>query len=67
MDDEQFQKILEEIIAALQKEGLSPLGQISGYLRTGNPAYITTTNHAREKILHLDKARLREYLSQATQ
>lgn len=67
MDEKQFQKIMEEIVTALRKEGLSPLGQIAAYLRTGNPAYIPKTDQARGKIMQLDKEQLLEYLSKATQ
>lgn len=56
------QQELQEIIAALEQAGLNPYPQLSGYLRTGNDAYITRIWNARERIKQLDPALIRQYI-----
>lgn len=56
------QQELQEIIAALEQAGLNPYSQLSGYLRTGNDAYITRIWNARERIKQLDPALIRQYI-----
>ena len=46
---------------------MDPYAQLSGYLRTGNDAYITQRHDARAKIKGMDTARIRQYLDGAGQ
>ena len=46
---------------------MDPYAQLSGYLRTGNDAYITQRHDARAKIKGMDTARIRQYLDRAGQ
>lgn len=60
-----FVKRMEDIVAAIREAGLDPYAQLSGYLRTGNDAYITCRHDARAKIKVLDTARIQRYLEVA--
>lgn len=57
-----FSEKMEDIIAAIREAGMDPYAQLSGYLRTGNDAYITQRHDARSKIKGMDTARIRQYL-----
>lgn len=46
---------------------MDPYAQLSGYLRTGNDAYITQRHDAWAKIKGMDTARIRQYLDGAGQ
>lgn len=67
MEEKRFEQLMGEIVAALRSGDMDPHGQIAAYLRTGNPAYITKTGHARDKISGLDREKIREYLSRTAQ
>lgn len=62
MENNDFQKILDEVIFALKSAGYDPYEQITGYLQTGNDLFITRAGNAREKIERLDKSELKHYL-----
>ena len=66
-NDAVFTKKMEDIVAAIREAGLDPYAQLSGYLRTGNDAYITCRRDARAKIKVMDTARIRQYLEAAGQ
>ncbi len=59
-----FLEKMEEIVGALREAGFDPYAQLSGYLRTGNDAYITCRNNARMKIRGLDTGKIRKYLEE---
>lgn len=62
-EQETAEKCLDEIAAAIRQSGLDPYAQITGFLRTGNDAYITRTNGARYKIKCVDTEEIRTYLN----
>lgn len=64
-NDAVFAKKMEDIVSAIREAGLDPYAQLSGYLRTGNDAYITCRNDARGKIKVLDTSQIRQYLETA--
>ena len=64
-NDAVFAKKMEDIVSAIREAGLDPYAQLSGYLRTGNDAYITCRHDARAKIKVLDTARIQRYLEAA--
>ena len=66
-NDALFTKKMEEIVSAIREAGLDPYAQLSGYLRTGNDAYITCRRDARAKTKVMDTARIRQYLEAARQ
>ena len=66
-NDALFTQRIEDIAAAIREAGMDPYAQLSGYLRTGNYAYITQRHDARAKIKGMDTARIRQYLDGAGQ
>lgn len=58
MEHQERQQQLELIYQALQEKGYNPLGQLVGYLVSGDPTYITNHNGARSEIAHLDREQL---------
>ena len=55
MKNEEFEKILLEIIKSLEERGYNAYDQLQGYLAKGDSSYITRHNDARDKIETLDK------------
>lgn len=51
---------LMEVYDALKEKGYNPVSQIVGYLVSGDPGYITTSNNAREKILSIERGKILE-------
>lgn len=59
---------LRDIFIALEEKGYNPLSQLSGYLISGDPAFIPRYNDSRIKIMRLQREEiievlLRDYLS----
>lgn len=54
--------VLREVYFALQEKGYNPVGQIVGYLLTGDPTYITSHNKARNLITELERDEILEEL-----
>ena len=50
-----FIKTLKEICAILEERGYDPLSQITGYIISGDPGYITTYKEARHKLCTIDR------------
>ena len=55
-------ELLVKVYQALEEKGYSPVNQIVGYLLSGDPAYITSYNNARNMIKRLDRNELLEEL-----
>lgn len=64
--DIEFGIIVDEIVAALKEKNYEPYEQILGYLKTDSEIYITRHNNARNKIVSLDKTKLKEYIERMT-
>ena len=54
--------VLHQVYHALKEKGYSPINQIVGYLLSGDPAYITSHQNARNMIRRLDRDELLEEL-----
>lgn len=54
---------LEQIVQALKAKGYDPYAQLTGYLQSGDDAYITRHDGARELIRQIDKGTIWHYLS----
>ena len=63
MTGDNFEIVIEEIIAALEQAGYDPREQIYGYIQTGNLQYITRLNDARIKIASLCTAQIWQYIN----
>lgn len=55
-------EILQEVYEALKVKGYNPINQIVGYILSGDPAYITNYNNARNLIRKLERDELIEEL-----
>ena len=58
-------KTLKEICAILEERGYDPLSQITGYLISGDPGYITTYKEARHKLCTIDRVDIVSVLLEA--
>ncbi|MCR4430756.1 MAG: IreB family regulatory phosphoprotein [Tepidanaerobacteraceae bacterium] len=55
-------EVLQTVYEALKQKGYNPVSQIVGYLLSGDPAYITSFNNARNLIRKLERDELLEEL-----
>ncbi|HHY60141.1 MAG TPA: IreB family regulatory phosphoprotein [Clostridia bacterium] len=55
-------EVLMTVYQALQEKGYNPINQLVGYLLSGDPAYITSHNNARNLIRKLERDELLEEL-----
>ena len=62
MNEKEFMTAMELIVAALKEKGYDPYEQLTGYVMTSNPSYITKHKGARRLILTLDMARVRNFV-----
>lgn len=58
LKDELIKRILREVCEALEERGYNPMNQISGYLISGDPGYISSYKNARNKIVGLDRSEI---------
>lgn len=49
---------LNLVYKALEEKGYCPIGQIAGYILTGDPTYITNHNGARQLVTEIDRYEL---------
>ncbi|HBQ25121.1 MAG TPA: IreB family regulatory phosphoprotein, partial [Syntrophomonas sp.] len=50
------------VYAALEEKGYNPINQLVGYMISGDPAYITSHNDARNIICRVDRDEVLEIL-----
>ncbi len=60
---------LQTVIGAIKKDGRDPIKQLSGYILSEDPTYITVTDNARNIIRRIDRDDIlafliRNYLNQ---
>ncbi len=64
--DDQYETKIRDVIKtvfdALEEKGYDPIAQLSGYILSGDPSYITNNNNARSMIKHIDRDDLVEEL-----
>lgn len=53
---------LRDVFLALEERGYNPLSQLSGYLSSGDPAFIPRYNDSRVKIMRLQREEIIEVL-----
>ena len=63
MTGDNFEAVMEEIIAALEQAGYDPRKQIFDYIQTGKSQYITRYNNARNKIVQLNTTQVWQYIN----
>ena len=55
METDLITDIIKRVYAALDEKGYDPIAQLSGYILSGDPSYITSHNNARSLIKHVDR------------
>ena len=56
----QAKDILEIVYKALREKGYNPVSQMTGYIMSGDPTYITSHNGARSLVMRLERDELVE-------
>lgn len=55
-------EILRHVYSALQEKGYDPVAQLTGFILTGEPTYITSHNAARSLICRVERDEILEEL-----
>ena len=63
MTDKEFEKAMDIIAAAISDAGYNVREQLTGFLLTGDPTYITRRNDARTLIKTIETEWLRRYIN----
>lgn len=71
LQEEKVKQVIKTVYDALEDKGYAPVNQLVGYLLSGDPAYITSHNNARNLISSLErddiaKVLLTSYLKHTT-
>ena len=56
--DASIKETLKEVYNSLKEKGYNPINQITGYIITGDPGYISNYEGARNKIISIDRSEL---------
>ena len=59
---ENLKQLLKEVSGALEERGYNSVNQISGYLISNDPAYISSYNNARNNIQQVERYEIIEEL-----
>lgn len=60
--EDKVRSILQAVFEALEGKGYNPINQLVGYMISGDPAYITSHNEARNLICKVDRDEIMEVL-----
>ena len=63
MTDKEIEKVMDIIASAISDAGYKVREQLTGFLLTGDPTYITRRNDARTLIKSVDQEQLRRYIN----
>ena len=64
MNEKDFEKTMDIIISVISDAGYDVREQLTGFLLTGDPTYITRRNDARTLIKNVDTELLRCYINE---
>ena len=64
MNEKDFEKTMDIITFAISDAGYDVREQLTGFLLTGDPTYITRRNEARTLIKSVDQEQLRRYINE---
>ena len=64
MTDKEFEKAMDIIATAISDAGYDVREQLTGFLLTGDPTYITRRNDARTLIKTIETEWLRRYINE---
>ena len=65
VEEATIRDILKKVYSALEEKGYNPINQISGYILSGDPAYITSYGNARALIHQIDRDEIIRHLVRA--
>ena len=60
--EEKVEKVIADVYAALKEKGYNPISQLTGYLLSGDPTYITNHNGARALVTKVEKDEIIEVI-----
>lgn len=60
--EEKVRAVLQAVYQALEEKGYNPINQLVGYMISGDPAYITSYNGARNLICKVDRDEILEVM-----
>lgn len=61
-DEALVESTLTEVSNSLKEKGYDPINQLTGYLMSGDPGYISSYQDARKKITSIDRSKIIEVL-----
>lgn len=61
-NDANVKATLDEVYLALTEKGYNAINQLTGYIMSGDPGYISSFKDARKKIVGIDRSTIIEYL-----
>lgn len=64
-DENRARTTIRKVCKAMQEKGYNPINQMVGYLLSGDPAYVTSHNDARNMIRKMERDELLEELVRA--
>ncbi len=64
-DENKARTTICNVCKAMEEKGYNPINQLVGYLISGDPAYVTSHNDARNQIRALERDELLEELVRA--
>lgn len=59
-ENNKVHEIMMQVVSALKDKGYEPVGQIIGYILSGDPTYITSHQNARALICQIERDDLLE-------
>ncbi|MGP1367195.1 MAG: IreB family regulatory phosphoprotein [Schwartzia sp. (in: firmicutes)] len=64
-EENKARDVIRDVCRAMEEKGYNPLNQLVGYLLSGDPAYITSHDDARNKMRKLERDEVLEELVRA--
>jgi len=64
-EENKAREVIRDVCRAMAEKGYTPINQLVGYLLSGDPAYVTSHNDARNKIRKLERDEVLEELVRA--
>lgn len=62
LNEELISSILSEVSYSLKEKGYNPINQLTGYLMSGDPGYISSYQNARTKVTSIERSKIIEVL-----
>ena len=57
-----IEKTIKEVYEILEERGYDPINQITGYLISGDPGYISSHKEARKKLAKFDRTQVLTFI-----